>query len=710
MTVADEAAAAAPVAPTAPIPKRFHEEPRPRRFTVGALFRLVVLVALATFLLYYVGPRDIAETAVKVLLVVVLTAALWIGANLLFDQTYGHWTRFNTIIGVGAGFLGFFVAEANGLFRTLFDRKVRFFGQGVFDDVTGWRTRPLDINGLLWGLIGGAALGAVMFLLSVPRQQLARLPLAVVGFTAFGVLTAYAFDDSAWPALDWTKLWVCVGAGAVLFGLIGVWRYGAARAPLSVLTGASVGWLVGAWGGGDVGTGNFLGVAYATVVPAAILGVRFGLAPEPDAQKRRRIDRRARAWIFITPAVAFIGIGLLAPLIRTIYLSFHNRTGRESVGWDNYRVIFTNKTSVNFDKWQNIFTSRLFYIALALLALGVLVGVIAGRRTSQPFERGPSSLGPILAGFFVLSCAILASIRGTIFNNVWWVIVVTTLATVFGLAVAVLADRSGAENAAKSVIFLPMAISFIGAGIIWRFMYQARDPSQEQTGVMNAIWVWVGQSTTSTVGKTVWLIVLGVLAVAFLWLIKQGFDNRSNTMIGFAAGFLVLDAYLIYRILGPGLGGFLREDGVVTPRPVLFIQEVPFNNMWLMVVLIWVQTGFAMVILSAAIKAVPTELTEAAKMDGATESQIFWNITLPQIAPTVGVVVTALFVTVMKVFDIVYAMTNGNFGTQVIANQMWTSAFGQSNLGLGSALAVVLFVSVIPIMWINGRRTERASS
>ena len=178
-------------------------------------------------------------------------------------------------------------------------------------------------------------------------------------------------------------------------------------------------------------------------------------------------------------------------------------------------------------------------------------------------------------------------------------------------------------------------------------------------------------------------------------------------MAGFAAGFLVLDAYLIYRILGPGLGGYVKTNGVVKPRPVLFVQEGPFNNMWLMVVLIWVQVGFAMVILSAAIKGVPTELTEAAKVDGATDSQVFWKITLPQIAPTIGVVVTALFVTVMKVFDIVYAMTNGNFGTQVIANQMWITAFGQSNLGLGSALAVVLFVSVIPIMWINIRRTQR---
>jgi alpha-glucoside transport system permease protein len=443
------------------------------------------------------------------------------------------------------------------------------------------------------------------------------------------------------------------------------------------------------------------------VVPAAILGVRFGLATQPDAQKRRRIDQRSRSWIFVTPALAFIGIGLLGPLIRTIYLSFHNRNGTESVGFDNYEEIFTNKNSVNFDNWENIFTSRLFYLALALLALGILIGMVAGRRTSQPFEGGPSSLGLILAGFFVLSCAILASIRGTIFNNVWWVIVVTSLATVLGLAVAVLADRARAENAAKSLIFLPMAISFIGAGIIWRFMYQARDPSQRQTGVMNAIWVWIGESTNSTTGKAVWLVVLVALALVFLYLVKQGIDTKSNTMAGFAAGFLVLDAYLIYRILGPGLGGYVEVDGVVTPRPVLFIQEGPFNNMWLMVVLIWVQVGFAMVILSAAIKAVPTELTEAAKVDGATESQIFWRITLPQIGPTVAVVITALFVTVMKVFDIVYAMTNGNFGTQVIANEMWIRAFGQTNLGLGSALAVVLFISVIPIMWINMRRMQR---
>jgi alpha-glucoside transport system permease protein len=692
------------IAPTA---KPLREEPRRPIFTSSNILRLLVLAALSVFLLYYVGPRDIFQTALQVVAAVVLTGALWVGANLLFDQAYDHWTRFNTIIGAGLGFVGYFIAESNGSLRTLVDDPVRPPGQDLFDDISGWVTSAFDVNSLLWGLIGGAALGLVMFLLSVPRQQLARLPLAVVGFTAFGFLTAFALDESVYPGMDWAQLAIGALVGAVVIGLIGLWRYGAASAPLSVITGIAVGWLIGAWGGGDIGDGNFGEAVLATVVPAAIFGVRFGLAGEPDAQKRRRIDQRSRSWIFVTPALVFIAFGLLGPLIRTIYLSFHNRNGSESVGWDNYTDIFTNKNAVNFDNWENIFTSRLFYIALALLALGVLVGVFAGRRTSQSFEGGPSSYGPILAGLFVLSCAILASIRGTIFNNVWWVIVVTTLATALGLAVAVLADRARAENAAKSLIFLPMAISFIGAGIIWRFMYQARDPSQPQTGVMNAIWVWVGQSTTSTFGKVVWLAALLALVAVFAWLIKQGLAAKNNALAGFAAGFLFVAVYFIYRILGPGLGGYVEEDGEVVPRPVLFIQEGPFNNMWLMVVLIWVQTGFAMVILSAAIKAVPTELTEAAKVDGATESQVFWRITLPQIAPTIGVVITALFVTVMKVFDIVYSMTGGNFGTQVIANQMWISAFGQTNLGLGSALAVVLFVSVIPVMWINIRRMQR---
>src|SRR5262245_36771786 len=155
MAVAEDTAPAAPAAPSATVPKRVREESRPKRITVGGVMRFVVFAALAAFLLYYVGPRDMAQTALIVAIIVVLTAAIWVGANLLFDQAYDHWTRFNTLVGVTLGFLGYFVAEANGLFRSLYDKRVRVGGQGLFDDVTGWVTDPLAVNGLLWGLIGG---------------------------------------------------------------------------------------------------------------------------------------------------------------------------------------------------------------------------------------------------------------------------------------------------------------------------------------------------------------------------------------------------------------------------------------------------------------------------------------------------------------------------------------------------------------------------
>ena len=156
------------------------------------------------------------------------------------------------------------------------------------------------------------------------------------------------------------------------------------------------------------------------------------------------------------------------------------------------------------------------------------------------------------------------------------------------------------------------------------------------------------------------------------------------------------------------MGGVATNaDGEYVPNPVAFVQESPFNNVWLMVILIWLQTGFAMVILSAAIKAVPDEIIEAARVDGATTSQIFWRVTLPQIATTIGVVVTTLIVTVMKVFDIVKVVTNGNFDTQVLANDMFQKSFNDQNFGRGSALAILILVSVLPVMIFNIRKMQR---
>ena len=175
----------------------------------------------------------------------------------------------------------------------------------------------------------------------------------------------------------------------------------------------------------------------------------------------------------------------------------------------------------------------------------------------------------------------------------------------------------------------------------------------------------------------------------------------------------LLSAWFVIRyfgIVGGGVGGFTyNDDGTTSGETIFFVQDGPYNNFWLMVIFIWIQTGFAMVILSAAIKAVPTELIEAAKIDGANDVQVFWRVTLPQIATTIGVIVTTLIVGVMKVYDIVKVTTNGQFGTQVLANQMFAEAFSFGDTGKGSALAILIFLSVLPVMVLNIRRMQRES-
>jgi alpha-glucoside transport system permease protein len=358
-----------------------------------------------------------------------------------------------------------------------------------------------------------------------------------------------------------------------------------------------------------------------------------------------------------------------------------------------------------------------WFAIIALVALGVIVlAVPIGKRIGEALPKARvdmSGLPAALLGvsLFLLAFAVFSTLRGTLFNNLWWVFTVTTLSAGFGLAVAVLADRANYENVAKSLIFMPLAISFVGAGIIWRFMYIARDPSKDQTGVMNFIWVELGKISTGGTGRVIGIVVLLAIIAGLGTLINTGYRAKANGVLATAIVFVLPFVWALWRFtFGGGMGGtgFVTDTGVVQDTTVLFLQNSqPFNNLWLMLVLIWIQTGFAMVIFSAAIKAVPTEFIEAAKMDGATDSQIFWRITIPSIAPTIGVVVTTLIVTVMKVFDIVKVMTNGNFDTQVVANEMWQRAFTELNFGLGSALAVVLFLAVVPVMYYNIRTMQR---
>jgi alpha-glucoside transport system permease protein len=143
--------------------------------------------------------------------------------------------------------------------------------------------------------------------------------------------------------------------------------------------------------------------------------------------------------------------------------------------------------------------------------------------------------------------------------------------------------------------------------------------------------------------------------------------------------------------------------------PEAWLQQPPWNSLFLIAIMIWIQTGFAMVVLSSAIKAVPDELHEAARVDGASEAQAFWRITVPQIRSTIAVVVTTLVITVLKIYDIVKVMTNGEFSTSVIANEMFDQAFINRDYGIGSALAVLLLIAVLPLMIVNVRRNRQGA-
>ena len=220
-------------------------------------------------------------------------------------------------------------------------------------------------------------------------------------------------------------------------------------------------------------------------------------------------------------------------------------------------------------------------------------------------------------------------------NNVLWVFVFTFATLLLGLLIAVLTDRVRYEPLAKAVVFLPMAISFVAAGVIWKFMYDFRPPELPQTGTLNAL----------------------LLAI---------------------------------------IPGFSPQTWLIEPQPL--------NNLALIVAATWAWTGFCMVILSAGLKGIPAELLEAARVDGASELQVFRLVMLPLLAPTMAVVATTMVIFALKAFDIVYVMTNGNYGTDVLANQMYKVMFNVRDFGRASAIAVVLLLAIVPVMLLNVRR------
>lgn len=228
--------------------------------------------------------------------------------------------------------------------------------------------------------------------------------------------------------------------------------------------------------------------------------------------------------------------------------------------------------------------------------------------------------------------------RKVFFNTLLWIVITPFATTALGLFLAIMLDRMKRESVAKSLLFMPMAISFVGASVIWKFVYDYAVPSKPQTGLLSAI----------------------VRAFGF--------------------------------------------------KPSNWILTQPLNTFLLMIIFIWVQTGFAMVILSAAIKAVPSEIVEASALDGAHGWKLFRGITFPMVRSTSIVVFATMLVTSLKLFDIVRTMTGGNFGTSVISNEMYAEVFVRFDQGRGSALAVILFVFVTPILVYNIRNLRRERS
>lgn len=302
------------------------------------------------------------------------------------------------------------------------------------------------------------------------------------------------------------------------------------------------------------------------------------------------VERLPDAWktillpfVFVGPAMAILAWYLAIPTLRTFWISLFSRDGPPD-GLNFFQLIGSD-AFVGLSNYVAVFTQDLMLEALR--------------------------------------------------NNLMWIAFGSTFSVAFGLIIAVLADRSRFEKVAKSFIFLPMAISFVGASIIWNFIYEYRPAGQAQVGLLNAIVTGLGNAPQA-------------------W-----------------------------------------------PQ---WVAIAPWNNLFLIVIVIWLQAGYCMVLFSAALKGIPEELLEAGRIDGANEFQIFFRIMIPYIQGTIIAVWTTVVIFTLKIFDVVWVMTGGQFGTHVIATQFYRQSFTNRNSGFGSAIAIVLLLAVIPVMYYNLRQ------
>jgi len=275
--------------------------------------------------------------------------------------------------------------------------------------------------------------------------------------------------------------------------------------------------------------------------------------------------------------------------------------------------------------------------ALFLVGLGLIIPAITTINNSLKNQQFLGQLDTKYIGFKNYTYAIGDPYtQQTILRTVLWLLIVPAAAVFVGLLVALLVDRMKFSSIPKTMVFLPTAISFVGAAVIWSYVYNYSDPSGPQTGLLSQI------------------------------AITLGWSNPPNWLI-----------------------------------------TVPLNTFLEMVIMIWIQTGFAMVVLSAALKSIPDEIIESARLDGASGLTLFRTVQIPMIRNTIVVVLTTVMITTLKVFDIVFTINNGNFDTDVLARQMYADMFVTAQVSRGSALAVILFIAVIPLIWYNVRTLRR---
>ena len=381
------------------------------------------------------------------------------------------------------------------------------------------------------------------------------------------------------------------------------------------------------------------------------------LFPARGEHAGRNINRanQIRPWLFLFPAIFALGLYLAYPVFETLRLSLTDRSADGAfVGLANYSQMFGEPK---------------FWEAMR--------------------------------------------------NNMLWLIVVPAAATACGLLAAQLTDRISWGNIAKSLIFMPMAISFVGASVIFKLVYDARGADQPQIGILNAVWL----AFDGGVGSFIFLrIAPAIVLLAFAAFMAYGVYLALRPLVwgeserGGGAWWAVPlrltvavgAAWLLFLSLRSTFGVLVGDLPYGQPQTWL---TIPFwNNFFLMVVLIWIQTGFAMVILSAALRGIPEETIEAAIIDGASPFDIFFKIKVPQIMGTIVVVWTTITLVVLKIFDIVFAMTNGQWETQVLANYMYDKLFRANDWGVGSASAIIIMVLVTPILiWnvYNARKEMR---